>query len=263
MKLQTPVKVYSGHGYNDIREDVIENVKAGELFELQEGDTRTHQAVADASVSSGEVFVPCELFADPWENLFGKKEYDKDGYLKLNTSIDIFSPWGRGFDIRYSAKGFGFGGLQVFVRDGKIQTDTECLNVENLTAIIRAVAPQLAELLYSLDPSVVKDIGEENLPLIVEHRAAKQAYKALDIEIERLKEAGWTYQQMEVAIDESIDLLDLRGGSANVWSAADKLSKLSGPPPAEQGTVDNQTLNDVADLNKMVAAGDVVLADKP
>lgn len=112
---------------------------------------------------------------DPFENIFGKAEYNADGDLVLDVTVDEF-PEKRGFDICYSGKGFGFGGCQIFIRGDRMGSDTECLSVETLASIIRQGAHQIAVALYRLDDRAWK---EHPVPLPDGYRTADAVHDDL------------------------------------------------------------------------------------
>jgi len=81
-----------------------------------------------------------------------------DVYDVTKTEVEVFAhPHACGCVIRYGIRAIGWGELVISVRaqGGQILADTECLNVDAITAILRAAAPQVAQLLHGIDEEVV------------------------------------------------------------------------------------------------------------
>lgn len=129
---------------------------------------------------------------DPFEKMFGKKEYNADGELVFHVTIDESSD-GRGFDIRYGAKGFGFGGCQIYTRDNKVLVDTECLGLETLTAIIKQGARQIATALLRHDPRYERS----EIPVEEGYRTAEQVRAEFEKDIELMEKKNGSAEETQ------------------------------------------------------------------
>jgi len=136
---------------------ILEDLKKGDVFYLEDGGNSDNLLIAlmDADVKETSVHVPCEDYKNIFEKLFGERETDSEGYMKFSRcEVELFK---HGFEISYSAKGFGFGSLTFAFREGEgeektLRTDTECTGLKTLTALFRAAAPALAQLALERDP---------------------------------------------------------------------------------------------------------------
>lgn len=160
MDRNTPILYWRDNDPRTTLEGTLEDLRRGDVYQFP-GTTTQFKALADADIKEREVFVPSEDYTNILDAIFGEADYDPEGYLKFNH-IDV-ELWKTGFEIRYSAKGFGFGGVSFSFSDGHLRTDTECTSEEILTSIFRAAAPALAKLALERDALYRKDYGLSSL----------------------------------------------------------------------------------------------------
>jgi hypothetical protein len=151
MERNTPVRYWRPPNFGTTLSGILEDLKRGDVFQLEtesvSSDSRL-TAIMDADIKETEVFVPCE--EHPLTPLFGEPQYDSEGHLIFQTLEVESGKWG--LEIRFAAKGLGFGGVGLFFSEKGLRTDTECLDAATLTAIFRAAAPALAKLALDSDP---------------------------------------------------------------------------------------------------------------
>ena len=76
--------------------------------------------------------------------LFAKKP--KKGYNFEFIDVVVFdNKYGHGILIKWGATGVGFGEVAIFIEDGKLKADTECMNREFVEALLVAAKDKIFE----------------------------------------------------------------------------------------------------------------------